>query len=93
MPQLLAALVDLRGLPGARLHAYVAYGLPAPAVAGVDGVALEKLFARVEREVVEGRVEGCQVAVCRRGLLAGMRSFGRGGGRPITDDSLFCCWS
>ena len=51
------------------------------------------LQARVEREVTEGRVEGCQVAIARTGRLAGRASFGSGGGKPVTDDTLFCCFS
>ena len=51
------------------------------------------LQARVEREVTEGRVEGCQVAIARNGRLAGRASFGSGGGKPVTDDTLFCCFS
>jgi len=43
--------------------------------------------------VTEGRVEGCQVAIARNGRLAGRASFGSGGGKPVTDDTLFCCFS
>ena len=66
---------------------------PSAASVGVDAAALAALFARVGREVSEGRVEGCQVAVARHGRLAGCASFGRGGGRPVTDETLFACFS
>jgi CubicO group peptidase (beta-lactamase class C family) len=65
----------------------------APASIGVDAAAMAALFARVEQEVSEGRVQGCQVAVCRHGRLAGCASFGTTNAGAVTDDTLFCCFS
>ena len=67
--------------------------LATPAEIGVDRAAMEDLFQRVSLEVSEGRVEGCQVAIARHGRVAGSASFGSGGGRPVTDSTLFCCFS
>ena len=64
-----------------------------PADVGVDLLAMAALFDRVGQEVSQGRVEGCQVAVARHGRLAGCASFGRGGGKPVTDETLFACFS
>ncbi len=48
-----------------------------PESVGVDPEKLEALFQRAEREVREGLLPSCQIALARRGRLAGMRSFGR----------------
>lgn len=69
--------------------------MPAPALhadrpesVGVDPEKLEALFERAEREVREGLLPSCQLAVARRGRLAGMRTFG-----PQTNDSLYAVFS
>ncbi len=63
----------------------------------VDGEQLEALFARVQREVDEGRLPSAQIALGRRGRLAGMRSFGKAvqGGEqgPVSNDTLYCFYS
>jgi CubicO group peptidase (beta-lactamase class C family) len=68
-----------------------------PEDAGVDSERLEALFARAQRDVDDGTLPGCQVAVARNGRLAGMRSFGvsRHGDeeRPVTDETLYCLFS
>ena len=64
-----------------------------PESIGVDAAAMAALFARVEQEVSEGRVQGCQVAVCRHGRLAGCASFGTTQAGSVTNDTLFCCFS
>lgn len=74
-------------MPLARLIA------PSPESVGVDAAAMAALFARVEQEVSEGRVQGCQVAVCRHGRLAGCASFGTTNAGDVSDDTLFYCFS
>ncbi len=68
-----------------------------PADAGVDAKKLEALFARVRRDVDEGRLPSAQVAVARHGRLAGMRTFGSavqgGEEKAATDDTLYVIFS
>ena len=65
--------------------------------AGVDPDRLRELFDFVRAEVDEGRLPAAQVAVARRGRLAGAASFGRAvqGGveRPVDGETLFCIYS
>lgn len=68
-----------------------------PEDAGIDSEKLEAVFARARRDVDEGVLPSVQVAVARRGRLAGMRTFGRavqgGETRPATDDTLYTIFS
>ena len=68
-----------------------------PADVGVDPDRLRELFAFVRAEVDEGRLPAAQVAVARRGRLAGAASFGRavqgGAERPVDGETLFCIYS
>lgn len=65
-----------------------------PEEAGVDSAALEKVFARAQEEVDQGRLGACSVAVARHGRLAGMRTFGTcPDGSKATDETLFCMYS
>jgi CubicO group peptidase (beta-lactamase class C family) len=68
-----------------------------PEDVGVDSQRLAALFARVQRDVDQGVLPSAQVAVARRGKLAGMRTFGTAvqGGRavPATDATLYCIFS
>lgn len=68
-----------------------------PEEVDVDGEQLEALFTRVQREVDEGRLPSAQIALGRRGRLAGMRSFGKavqgGDERPVSNDTLYCFYS
>jgi CubicO group peptidase (beta-lactamase class C family) len=68
-----------------------------PEDVGVDSEALEALFARAERDVKEGVLPSAQVAVARRGKLAGMRTFGSavqgGSEKTATDRTLYCIYS
>ena len=67
---------------------------PTPEDAGVDSAKLELVFQRAEQEVTSGRLQACQVAVCRHGRLAGMRSFGvRPDGGALADSDLFTIFS
>jgi CubicO group peptidase (beta-lactamase class C family) len=59
-----------------------------PEEVGVDSSKLLELFARAEKEVKEGLLPAVQVAVARRGKIAGMRSFG-----AATDTTLFTVFS
>jgi len=47
-----------------------------PEDVGVDSAKLEALFARARRDVEDGTLKSAQVAVARRGKLAGLRTFG-----------------
>jgi CubicO group peptidase (beta-lactamase class C family) len=60
----------------------------APESLGIDPAKLEKLFERAQREVREGVLPNCQLAVARHGKLAALRSFG-----DATDESLFVIFS
>jgi CubicO group peptidase (beta-lactamase class C family) len=68
-----------------------------PAEAGIDANKLTALFRRVQRDVDEGRLPSAQVAIARRGKLAGMRTFGQavqgGALRPATDETLYTIFS
>ncbi len=68
-----------------------------PEDVGIESARLDAVFARAERDIEQGVLPGCQVAVARNGLIAGMRSFGSAihgqGERAVGDDSLFCIFS
>ena len=70
-------------------HAFAA----SPEEVGVDSRKLEALFARAEREVRQGHLNSMQLAVARRGLIAGMRSLGRVGAAPATNETLYVVFS
>jgi CubicO group peptidase (beta-lactamase class C family) len=64
---------------------------------GVDPEKLEAVFARAKRDVDQGILPSCQVAVARQGRLAGMRTYGSavqgGAEKPATDDTLYHFYS
>lgn len=68
-----------------------------PEDVGIDSTRLEALFARAKRDVDEGVLPSAQVAVARRGKVAGIRTFGSavqgGTPRPATDETLYCIFS
>jgi CubicO group peptidase (beta-lactamase class C family) len=68
-----------------------------PESVGVDPQKLEGVFARAEKEVREGLLPSCQIAVARQGKLAGFRSFGsatfEGQPRAAADDTLYVIFS
>ncbi|MBI3783320.1 MAG: beta-lactamase family protein [Deltaproteobacteria bacterium] len=68
-----------------------------PEDVGVDSEKLEALFARAERDVNSGGLPSAQVAIARRGRLAGIRTFGSavqdGRDQPATDATLYCIFS
>jgi CubicO group peptidase (beta-lactamase class C family) len=59
-----------------------------PESLGIDPAKLEKLYERAQREVREGVLPNCQLAVARHGKLATLRSFGN-----ARDESLFVVFS
>jgi CubicO group peptidase (beta-lactamase class C family) len=60
---------------------------------GIDSEKLEAVFARARRDVDDGTLPSAQVAIARRGKLAGMRTYGSAvqGGveKPASDDTLY----
>lgn len=68
-----------------------------PESVGIDSRKLAALFERAEKEVAEGLLPSCQIAVARKGRIAGMRSFGRvrhqGREAPASDETLYCVFS
>ena len=68
-----------------------------PESLGVDPERLEALFQRAQREVDEGLLPSCQVAVARKGKIAGMRTFGRvihrGREAAATNETLYVIFS
>jgi CubicO group peptidase (beta-lactamase class C family) len=75
-------------------------GLPIaakPEDVGVDPEKLQALFNRAKRDVDDGTLPGCQVAIARHGKLAGFRSFGvariSGADVPATNETLYTIFS
>ena len=68
-----------------------------PESVGVDSAALEALFTRAEKEVLSGTLPSIQIAIARRGKIAGMRTYGRatfsGEEKDAANDSLYCIFS
>ncbi|HVN88020.1 MAG TPA: serine hydrolase domain-containing protein [Candidatus Binatia bacterium] len=68
-----------------------------PGEVGIDPAKLDELFTRAEREVRDGLLPSAQIAVARRGKIAGMRTFGRvtHEGRPAdaNNDTLYVVFS
>lgn len=69
----------------------------APESVGVDPSKLAALFDRAEREVRDGLLPSAQLAVARKGRIAGMRSLGtatfQGRAAPVGDDTLYVIFS
>jgi len=68
-----------------------------PEAVGIDSDKLEALFERAEKEVREGLLPSCQIALARDGRIAGMRSFGtvrhEGVEAIATHETLYCIFS
>lgn len=68
-----------------------------PREVGLDSAKVEELFKRAAREVDEGLLPSCQIAIARNGRIGAMRSFGRavmgGKDQPVTDQTLYCVFS
>ena len=78
-------------MPASRLFA------ESPESVGIDSKRLEVLFERAEREVREGLLPSCQIALARDGKIAAMRTFGAVAheGRPAaaSDRTLYVIFS
>jgi CubicO group peptidase (beta-lactamase class C family) len=68
-----------------------------PSEVGLDPAKVQALFDRAQREVVEGVLPSCQIAIARKGKIGAMRTFGRAvqGGveKPATDQTLYVVFS
>jgi CubicO group peptidase (beta-lactamase class C family) len=64
---------------------------------GLNPDRVQALMDRAERDVKEGILPACQVAIARRGKIAAMETFGRAvqGGveKPATDETVFVAMS
>src|SRR5688500_7221166 len=89
-----------RGVGPSRRHGWYPRSMPihdflaaSPESVGVDPQKLEAVFERAAKEVREGLLPSCQIAVARQGKLAGFRSFGQvnceGRARAAGDDTLY----
>ena len=59
-----------------------------PGAVGIDPQKLEALFERVAKEVDDGLLPSCQIAVARKGQIAALKSFG-----SANNDDLYCVFS
>src|SRR5215470_16804521 len=68
-----------------------------PAEVGLDPVKVETLLDRAQREVREGLLPSCQVAIARHGKLGAAAAFGAAvqGGvtKPVTTETLYVAFS
>jgi CubicO group peptidase (beta-lactamase class C family) len=68
-----------------------------PREVGLNPAKVEELFRRAEREIAEGLLPSCQIAIARNGKLGAMKTFGHavqgGTDQPATDDTLYCVFS
>jgi CubicO group peptidase (beta-lactamase class C family) len=68
-----------------------------PRAAGLDPQKVDALFERAAREVNEGLLPSCQIAIARNGKVGAMRTFGHavqgGTDRPATNDTLYTIFS
>ncbi len=64
---------------------------------GLDPAKVEALFERAQREIREGLLPSCQLAIARKGKIAAMATFGRAvqGGveKPATNETLYVIYS
>src|SRR5713226_1639195 len=68
-----------------------------PREAGLDAAKVDELFKRAEREVNEGLLPSCQIAIARNGKIGAMKAFGHavqgGADKPATIETLYCVFS
>ncbi len=68
-----------------------------PSEVGLDPVKVQALFDRAQREVTDGLLPSCQIAIARQGKIGAMLSLGRAvqGGveKPVTDQTLYLVFS
>jgi len=64
---------------------------------GLDPQKVDALFERAAREVNDGLLPSCQIAIARNGKVGAMRTFGHavqgGADRPATNDTLYTIFS
>jgi CubicO group peptidase (beta-lactamase class C family) len=68
-----------------------------PREVGLDPAKVDELFKRAQREVAEGLLPSCQIAIARNGRVGAMKTFGRavqgGSDQPATNETLYCVFS
>jgi len=68
-----------------------------PRAVGLDPAKVEELFKRAGREVEEGLLPSCQIAIARNGKIGAMKTFGSavqgGADQPATDSTLYSVFS
>jgi CubicO group peptidase (beta-lactamase class C family) len=68
-----------------------------PREAGLDAAKVDELFKRAEREVNEGLLPSCQIAIARNGKIGAMKAFGHAvqgdADKPATTETLYCVFS
>ena len=68
-----------------------------PREVGLDPAKVDELFKRAQREVAEGLLPSCQIAIARHGKIGAMKTFGHavqgGNDKPATDATLYCVFS
>jgi CubicO group peptidase (beta-lactamase class C family) len=68
-----------------------------PKDVGLDPAKVEALFERAQREIRDGLLPSCQIAIARNGKIGAMRTFGRAvqGGveKPATNETLYTIFS
>src|SRR5713101_7973104 len=68
-----------------------------PREVGLDPAKVDELFKRAQREVAEGLLPSCQIAIARSGRIGAMKTVGyavQGGtDKPATDQTLYCVFS
>lgn len=68
-----------------------------PTEVGLDPDKVQALTARAERDIKEGILPACQLAIARNGKIAAMKTFGHavqdGVDQPATDETLFVSMS
>jgi len=68
-----------------------------PRDVGLDPAKVDELLNRAEREVAQGLLPSCQIAIARKGKIGAMKSFGHavqgGVDKPATNETLYCVFS
>jgi CubicO group peptidase (beta-lactamase class C family) len=68
-----------------------------PTEVGLNADKVQALMDRAQRDILEGILPACQLAIARNGKIAAMKTFGRaaqgGVDRPATDETLFVSMS
>jgi len=68
-----------------------------PSEIGLNPDKVQALFDRAEREIKEGLLPACQIAIARNGKIGAMRTLGRavqgGADKPASDETIFVTMS